>query len=322
MKADEEGAVDDLVANEDAIEYERVVVLNPVSGNANHREQVQRLATEYDCTVLETQGEGDAREFARHAAENGAAVVAAAGGDGTIHEVVRGLDDADALDAVTFAVIPAGTGNNFAGNVGVTGIEHAFEVLDAGERRRIDLGTTNGRPFVNSCVGGLTADASHQTDPEQKARLGVLAYVVNTLRLMTDYEGLPLTIAASDEGDVTWSGDAVFVLVGNGRRFPAKGRTQANMEDGLLDVTVIEKTPTANLLQEATMRRLFGSETENVTHLKTPALEIAVEQDSPVEFSLDGEKGEWDGLTLGVRPRTMELCVGEEYERYPENSGE
>ncbi|WP_303645368.1 diacylglycerol kinase family protein, partial [Haladaptatus sp. W1] len=101
MKADEEGAVDDLVANEDAIEYERVVVLNPVSGNANHREQVQRLATQYDCTVLETQGEGDAREFASHAAENGAAVVAAAGGDGTIHEVVRGLDDADALDAVT-----------------------------------------------------------------------------------------------------------------------------------------------------------------------------------------------------------------------------
>jgi diacylglycerol kinase (ATP) len=318
MKADEEGTTDDLVANGEAIEYECVVVLNPISGDASHREQVHRLAAEYDCTVLETQSEGDASEFARHAAENGASVVAAAGGDGTIHEVVRGLDDADALDAVTFAVVPTGTGNNFAGNIGVTGVEHAFEVLDAGERRRIDLGTANGRPFVNSCVGGLTADASHETDPDQKERLGVLAYVVNTLQLMTDYEGLPLTIAASDDGEVSWSGDAVFVLVGNGRRFPAKGRTQANMEDGLLDVTIIEHMPTANLLQEATMQRLFGSDTENVTHLQTPTLEIQVEQDSSVEFSLDGEMGEWDELTLGVRPRTMKLAVGEEYERYPD----
>ncbi|WP_423744019.1 YegS/Rv2252/BmrU family lipid kinase (plasmid) [Haladaptatus sp. SPP-AMP-3] len=318
MNPAEEGAVDDLVANEDAIEYERVVVLNPVSGDANHRERVNALAAEYDCTVLETQAAGDAREFARHVAERGVSLVAGAGGDGTIHEVVRGVDDADALDDVTVGVVPTGTGNNFAGNVGVTGTEHAFEVLDSGERRRIDLGTANGRPFVNSCVGGVTADASHETNPEQKERLGVLAYVVNTLRLMTDYEGLPLTIEASDEGDVSWSGDAVFVLVGNGRRFPAKGRTQANMENGLLDVTIIEHVPTANLLQEATMRRLFGSDTENVTHLKTPTLEIRVEQDSPVEFSLDGEMGEWDGLTLGVRPHTMELCVGDEYERYPE----
>ncbi len=317
MKADEE-AVDDLAATEDAVEYERVVILNPISGDANHREQVRNLAVEHDYTVLETQEEGDAVEFARKAAENGASLVAAAGGDGTLHEVVRGLDDADALDSVTFGVVPAGTGNNFAGNIGVKSISHAFDVLDAGERRRIDLGTANDRPFINSFVGGLTADASHETDPEQKERLGVLAYVVNTLQLMRDYEGLPLSIEALDDGDVSWSGDAVFVLVGNGRRFPTEGRTQANMEDGLLDVTIIEQMPTANLLQEATMQRIFGSETENVTHLRTPTLKIDVEGDSPVEFSLDGEMGEWDGLTLGVRPDAMELAVGAEYERYPE----
>lgn len=318
MKADEDGAVDDLAASEDAIEYERVVILNPISGDANHREQVRNLAAERDYTVLETQGEGDAIEFAEDAAENGASLVAAAGGDGTIHEVVHGLDAAEALDSVTFGVVPAGTGNNFAGNIGIRSIRHAFDVLDSGERREIDLGTANGRAFVNSCVGGLTADASNETDPEQKERLGVLAYVVNTLQLMTDYEGLPLSIAASDEGDVSWSGDAVFVLVGNGRRFPAKGRTQANMEDGLLDVTIIERTPTANLLQEATMQRLFGGETENVTHLRTPTLEIEIEQDSPVEFSLDGEMGEWDELTLGVRPTAMELPVGADYQRNPD----
>ncbi len=316
MDADEAGIAGDLAATDD-IEYERVVVLNPVSGDANHIEKVRNLAEEHDFTVLETREEGDAIDFAEQAAENDASMVAAAGGDGTINEVVRGLVSADALDSVTFGVVPTGTGNNFAGNIGVTSIGQAFDVLERGERRRIDLGTADGREFVNSCVGGLTADASSETDSEQKERLGVLAYVVNTLRLMTDFDGVPLSVQASTEGDVTWSGDAVFVLVGNGRRFPAKGRTQANMEDGLLNVTIIEDMPTTNLVGEATIHRLFGEETEHVTHLKTPTLDIRIERDDPVQFSLDGEMGEWRELTLSVIPRAMEICVGSEYEPVP-----
>ncbi|WP_458187449.1 diacylglycerol/lipid kinase family protein [Haladaptatus sp. NG-WS-4] len=317
MNADEAGLSGDLAATDD-IEYDRVVVSNPVSGNEDNAEQVRNLAGDHDFTVLESREEGHAIELARHAAESGVSTVAAAGGDGTINEVVRGLVAADALDSVTFGVVPTGTGNNFAGNVGVTGIEQAFELLETGERRRIDLGTTNERIFVNSCVAGLTADASSETDSEQKERFGVLAYVVNTLRLMTDFEGVPLTVEASTEGEVSWSGEAVFVLVGNGRRFPVKGRTQANMEDGRLDVTIIEQMPTTNLVGEATIHRLFGEETEHVTRLQTPTLDVRVERDDPVEFSLDGEMGEWTDQTLGVMPRALELCVGPDYEPLPD----
>ncbi|WP_458209663.1 diacylglycerol/lipid kinase family protein [Haladaptatus sp. NG-SE-30] len=316
MDADEAGVSGDLAATDD-IEYERVVVLNPVSGNGDHAQRVRTLAAEHDFTVLESREEGHAIDLARHAAESGVSTVAAAGGDGTINEVVRGLVDADALDAVTFGVVPTGTGNNFAGNVGVTGIEQAFEVLENGERRRIDLGTTNEQVFINSCVGGLTADASSETDSEQKERLGVFAYVVNTLRLMADFEGLPLSIEASTEGEVSWSGEAIFILVGNGRRFPAEGRTQANMEDGLLDVTIIEQMPATNLVGEAAVRRLFGTETENVTSLQTPTLDVEVERDDPVQFSLDGEMAGWEEQTLGVWPRALELCVGSDYEPRP-----
>ncbi|WP_227374573.1 diacylglycerol/lipid kinase family protein [Haladaptatus halobius] len=317
MDADEAGIAGDLAASDD-IEYDRVVVMNPTSGDGSHREQVRNLAIEHDFTVLESREEGHVIDLARHAAESDVSMVAAAGGDGTINEVVRGLVAADALDAVTFGVIPTGTGNNFAGNVGVTSVEQAFEVLENGERRRIDLGTTDGRVFVNSCVGGLTADASGETDSEQKKRLGMLAYVVNTLRLMTDFEGVPLSVKASTEGEVSWSGEAVFVLVGNGRQFPVNGRTQANMEDGLLDVTIIEQMPTTNLVGEAAVQRLFGQETEHVTRLQTPTLDIDVERDDPMQFSLDGEMGEWMELSLGVIPRALELCAGPEYEPRPD----
>jgi YegS/Rv2252/BmrU family lipid kinase len=320
MEVDEEeaGTAGDLAVADEDVDYERVVVFNPVSGDDDHRDEVRSLAADYDCTVLETKEEGDGIAFAKQAVDGGASLVAAAGGDGTINEVVRGLDEADALDSVTFAVVPTGTGNNFAGNIGVTSIEQSFEVLDAGERRRIDLGTANDRVFINSCVGGITADASGDTDSEQKARLGIFAYVVNTIQVMTDYEGLPLTIETSRDGEVSWSGDAAFVLVGNGRRFPVKGKEQANMEDGLLDVTIIEQMPAPGLVGEATIQRLFGRDSERVTRLKAPTIDIDIHDDEPVGFSLDGEMDEWDHLTLGVEPTVLELCVGPGYDPLPE----
>jgi diacylglycerol kinase family enzyme len=111
----------------------------------------------------------------------------AAGGDGTVNEVVRGVVRATALDRVTVGIVLGGTGNDFAGNVGITGIEQAFEVLDRGERRRVDFGVDDDRPFRNSCCG-LTAEASAETDPGQKERFGTVAYVLNTLRTLSEFD--------------------------------------------------------------------------------------------------------------------------------------
>lgn len=297
---------------------DRAVILNPKSGSGQHGETVRDLAADRGFAVLETQAAGDAIDLAERAAADGVDLLAAAGGDGTVNEVVRGLDAADALDRVTLGVVPGGTGNNFADNVGVRDIEHAFEVLDGGERRRVDVGTADGRPFVNSCVGGLTADASASTSAELKERFGVLAYVISTLRAVTEFDAPPLAVTASADEETTWSGEAVFVLVGNGRRFPARGRTQADMEDGRLNVTIIEQMPPTDLLEETTVYRLFGREMSHVTHLTTPELHITVDGGEPVDFSLDGEVASRRTLSLGVRPRTLELCVGGDYEPDPE----
>ncbi|WP_115865163.1 diacylglycerol/lipid kinase family protein [Halorussus litoreus] len=298
---------------------DRVLVLNPVSGDANHREQVRELADQNGFTVLETQGEGEAVRFARLAAASGADLVAAAGGDGTLNGVARGLDAADALGEVTFAVVPCGTGNNFAGNVGVESITHAFEVIERGERRRIDVATADGRLFLNSCVAGVTADASASTTPEMKERFGVLAYVVGGLRSVTSFDGLPLSVeAVGPDCEETWSGEAVTVLVGNARRFPVEGHTQANVEDGLLDVTIVERMPSAELVEEAAIQRLFGEETEHVTRLLSSELRVDVRRDEPAEFSFDGEMGSYESVRMTTRTRELELPVGEKYEPTPE----
>ena len=293
----------------------RVLVLNPVSGSADHAERVRELATDHDFAVRETHEGGDAIDFGREAAD--ADLVAAAGGDGTIHEVVRGLYEADALDSTTVGVVPAGTGNNFAGNIGVEGIEEAFSVLETGETRQVDLGIANGRPFVNSAIAGLTADASSETTAEMKDSFGVLAYVVNTVRTAADFEGLSLDVeTATDEQ--SWRGEAAFVLVGNGRRFPVEGQTQAHMEDGRFEVTIIEDRPTGKLVGEATLRRLLGTDTSNITRLETSGLSISIRNGEPGTFSLDGEMLSARDLEIETERGGLSLRVGEGYEIDPQ----
>lgn len=326
----------------DAAEGETVVVLNPASGGTNE-DRVRDLAAARGYRVVETEGPGDGERLAREAAGSASTVVAA-GGDGTVHEVVNGLAAGGALDAVTVGVVPTGTGNNFAGNVGVTGVEHAFEVLETGDVREIDLGTFEGEPadgpaagvFVNSCIGGLTAEASRETTADMKRRLGVVAYVVETLRRMAEFDPLPLTVetrrddgtadeaggVAADgdarDGPTAWSGEAAFVLVGNGRRFPVRGRTQGHVEDGLLEVTIIGEMPAREVVEEAALQRLFGRDTEHVTRLRSPVVDVSVRGGESASFSLDGEMGDYADVSLGVRERSLRLRVGEGYRPDPD----
>jgi YegS/Rv2252/BmrU family lipid kinase len=298
----------------------RVLILNPASGDGGSADAIRDRAAIRGYELRETETAGDAVAFAREATEAGASVVAAAGGDGTLNEVVRGVDRAGALDLVTVGVVPAGTGNNFAENVGITTIDDGFDVLDHGERRRIDLGGADGRVFVNSCVGGLTADASGETSTEMKSKFGVLAYVITTLRSAATFDGLRLTVDVREGGSRTsaWTGDAIVVLIGNGRRFTSRGSRQANMEDGLLDVTIIGDVPTRDLVGDAVVERLLGGKASNVTRLRAPALEVESLDPDPINFSLDGEMLRAESLSLDVRPGALRFAVGDGYEPDPE----
>ncbi len=294
-----------------------VVVANPTSGDSDHTEAIRDLADRYGFEVAFTEEAGDGISLAREAAEDGATRIGACGGDGTINEVVRGIDAAGALDSTTLGVIPAGTGNNFAGNVGVEGIEHGFDLLAEGETRRIDLGTAGDELFVNSCVCGLTANASRETSAGLKRRFGVMAYVLKTLDQMRDFESIPLHVHAED-GEVLWDGDAMFVLVGNARRFPAGGSEQANVEDGLFEVTIIEDVSTGQLVRETASRRLLGGEVSSIHRLTAPSLTVDVRRDEPVAFSFDGEMASFTHLPCRVRPAALSVRVGDGYQPVPD----
>ncbi|SFB70843.1 lipid kinase, YegS/Rv2252/BmrU family [Halobiforma haloterrestris] len=301
---------------------DRVLVLNPISGSGDHVDDVIDLAADHGLEIRRTEEAGDAKRFAREAAGE-ASLVAAAGGDGTINEVVNGVASAGELETTTVAAVPAGTGNNFASNVGIEGIEHAFGVLEDGRRRKIDLGLANERAFVNSCVGGVTAEASSETSAESKAELGVLAYVKETLDAVGSFDSLPLRVKTADgpsaEPSRTWEGEALFVLVGNCRRFTGARTAQADVEDGRFEVTIVEDASTVDLLGDAALEGLFDRDGDRIVRRRTSSLAIESREGS-VEYSLDGEMLETERLRLETEPDTLEIAVGDEYEPNPDSN--
>jgi diacylglycerol kinase (ATP) len=298
---------------------ETVLVLNPKSGSADHAETVRNHAAIKGYTVMPTQREHHAIEIAQRAADSGATEIVAVGGDGTLNEVVKGIRAAGALPDVTVGVIPAGTGNDFATNIGITDIEHGFDVLESGERRALDLGMAGDDPFVNSCIAGITAEASHETSAELKSQIGVMAYVMTTLRLATEFTGIELSASLVDgsESHTVWEGSATVVLVGNGRRFSMSGTEQANIEDGLLDVTIIKDAASLDLAVERLTERLLKNEGENVERFLASSMELCVESDVGAAFSLDGEIVESDSVSLSTQHKALNMYVGEDYEPNP-----
>ena len=302
---------------------ETVIILNPKSGSGNHVNAVTDRAQVLGYDVEQTEEGGDGVALAREAAAAGADRIVAAGGDGTVNEVVRGIDEAEALDRVTLGILPVGTGNNFAGQLGITDLDTAFTVIEEGERRRIDLGEADGHAFVNSCIAGLTSNSSSRTDPGMKDRLGVVAYVVTTLQSMVEFDAMHLTVETEEGGEggehsSAWRGEALAVLIGNGRRFVAGGDTQAHMEDGLFEVMIVEDTSTLDLMSEALTDQLLDGEDDAVVRTRTPSLRIDVHDPQSRQFSLDGEIIERDHLAIDVRPSTLSVAVGDGYQRNPD----
>lgn len=327
---------------------DRWLILNPVSGEGNHADRVCRLAAERGLRVLETDAEGDAARFARDAVEKNVHELAVCGGDGTLKEVLAGLtaadvfrphdesngsegttaatdgaprdaigSDASGFDAPVLSVIPAGTANIFATDMGITGIEEGFSVFDDGEERRLDLGFADGDPFMKSCIAGLTANASSATSDDLKERFGSLAFVLTGVKRAAEFDPLTVEIEAhGDDGGWSWSGEVLCLVVGNARRYAGE-IGQANVEDGLLDVTLVEEMPPQDVVTEAVARQLLGRETENVTRLKARNIEIKAAENESISFSLDGEIADHDRLEVTLCQRAVPVRVGPTYDPDP-----
>ncbi|MFB6118161.1 diacylglycerol/lipid kinase family protein [Halosegnis sp.] len=293
----------------------RRAVLNPASGTGDHADYVTRLLEARGFAVDRTEEAGDAVRLGREAGEAGVSELAVCGGDGTVNEVLRGLATVDRLGETTVGVVPCGTANILAGTLGIETIRQGVEVADSGPVREVDVGVADGEPFVVSCIAGFPADASLAASGELKEQYGTLAFVITGVQQAVGFEGIEIQLdAEAADGTKTWRGEATCVLVGNARKFIEEGG-QADMEDGLFDVAIVDHMPAGNLVAEAIGHRVLGQETEGVTHIR--ASELTVSGPEPITFSRDGELATHESLHLSCRPRTLSLRVGPDYEPDP-----
>jgi len=254
--------------------------------------------------VLPTFERGDATSLARGAATRGADVVAAAGGDGTLNEVVNGLDGFD----TPLGVVPLGTANDFAKQVGIPAdTDHAMDVILQRKPVRVDTATMNGRRYINVSTGGVGAEATAETPPEVKEQLGPVAYAISGVRKFAELESIRVRVSGPG---FAFDGEMLLFAVGITRA--TGGGTlvtpRASATDGLLDVCVVE----------AMSRRDFAGmalKLKRGDHLGEPGVHYAqlpwltIDAVADIAVNVDGEQAEARSMEYRARRRDLWVHV-------------
>ena len=246
---------------------------------------------------------GDGALLAAEAADRGVDAVVALGGDGTVNEVLNGLDGKD----VPLGIIPVGTANDFARQVGIPmDTDHAMDAILRRKPRRIDTGELNGRRFLNVSTGGVGAEATAETPADAKEQLGPLAYAITGMRKLRDLA--PRRARFTGPG-FTYDGEFMIFAVGNARI--TGGGTAitplASVTDGLLDLCIIEGVEKRGEFMSLALavRRGEHLDDERVRYVQLP--KITIESDEPISVNLDGEPQE--SRILRYRARPLDLLI-------------
>ena len=291
------------------------VIFNPTAkGNkARHfRHHLDEFAAE--CALKQTASAGDARKLATQAIEEGFENIVAAGGDGTLNEVVNGIADApNGFVRARLGVLPLGTVNVFAREVRIPlKLERAWETIRAGRETLIDLGVVdyheNGAPvrrhFAQLAGAGLDARAIELVDWRLKKKVGPLAYVFAGLQaLMEAQKKISVTNGKS-------SGAGELVLIGNGSLYGGEFRIfpPADMRDGLLEACVFSRVNLMTLFRIAP-RLLFRGTLPHAATEKFQSTSLTLTSTEKVPFEVDGEFGGYLPATFSMRRMQLRVIV-------------
>ena len=265
----------------------------------------RQRAIGHTIEVRVTLEKGDARRFVAEAGE--VDLLIAAGGDGTLNEVVHGLMDLSEVARPVLGVVPLGTANDFATGCGIPhDPEQALALCMEGKEVPVDVGKANEHWFLNAASIGFGAEITATTPPELKRVLGPAAYAVMGAILAMNvhhYRGR-LTLP-----DREIAGSGPVAIVGNGRQ--AGGGVQvtprACIDDGLLDVLAVREIPALALLTAARELQELSPDGEYISYWQTPWAEVCTEE--PIPVNLDGEPVRFSSVRYEAVPAAIRLIV-------------
>jgi len=296
-----------------------VFVVNPASANGSTRRrwpEIAHRAAELGLAgeTLLSERRGHAAELARRAAEEGARLVVAVGGDGTVNEVVNGLLAA-AAEPPELAVIARGTGTDFVRHFRIpTRLEGAVEVALSGTVRAIDAGRITYRAwsgedvsayFANSASAGMSGAVAQRANSSSKALGGKASFLYATLAVFARWHASEMEVEVDDERRSGLMYDAIVAncrYLGGGMAMTP----DAVPDDGLLDVLLIGDITRRDLA--LTLPKVYRG-----THLPHPKAEalrgrrVVVRAETPLPVELDGEQPGTTPAFFEVVPAALRL---------------
>ena len=261
-----------------------------------------------------TQKAGDAVRFAADTSPEDYDLIIAAGGDGTVNEVVNGMMQSHS--PLPFCILPSGTVNDFAGYLNLPSDPFSFALMiKEFHTRKVDIGRAGNRYFLNVAAGGLLTDIAYKVPSDTKTALGRFAYLLEGAKDLPAnmYKSLPIRM---ETGSTVQYDEHAFLFfaanttsVGGFRRITP----QANPFDGKLDVLVISKLDFGNAFS-LIGQLLTGDHIRNdkVTYFQTEHLQVTTDPSTIIRTDLDGEEGDVLPIDIQCIPGALTLLVPKE----------
>src|SRR5437016_4225927 len=281
-----------------------LIILNPAApSEAGHRKRAHVEPLARDCVVCATTRTGEAELMARRGVKEGFEKIVAAGGDGTINEVVNGLAGSNAA----LGLLPIGTMNVFATELGLPAhdLQLCWNIIEGENTRLVDLPSANGKCFVQLAGVGLDAQVVKETSLASKRSFGPLSYLISAAQIAARQP--PKLYIESESESV---GEGSFVLIGNGRLYggPFPFFKRAIIDDGLFDVVVFKRLGYLEIIKYL-QDVIFSSEIRapEIEYFQTRRLRITSEQDVPLE--LDGELAGNCPVEFQIQQKALRVLV-------------
>lgn len=289
------------------------LIFNPVSGQGNPDQDLalirKILEPQVQLNVILTNEDEDPVDQATAAIAQGADLIIASGGDGTVSAVASSVIETD----IPLGVIPRGTANAFASALGIPAdLRGACETILAGTTRVVDAACCNGKPFILLAGIGFEAEMVDRANRELKNRLGVLAYLFAGVQQFQEQTAFQAVIDIDGELTEVQTGTITVANAAPATSVLAQGFGQVIVDDGLLDVTIA--TLKTRLQGLNALTSLFASalvntptQREDIIRLRTQKVKITTEPAQKVV--IDGEIVNVESTEFECLPRALTVLA-------------
>jgi diacylglycerol kinase (ATP) len=298
-------------------EKDLLLIINPKAGTMQASKRLSEILQVFSdegylTRVHMTSGSGDARDFAERYAHE-VSVIACAGGDGTLNEVIEGVVASGADCAIGY--IPAGSTNDFAAGVGLPkSVIEAARVIATGVPADFDAGSFNGKLFSYVASFGAFTSTSYSVPQNMKNIMGHAAYMLQGAKDITNIKkiAMDITIDEGTENETHFNGDYLFVAACNSTSIAGVlklDRYGVDMNDDLLELLLFEAPE--NIVELSDMVRALLDGTLIAKRIRIMTVHSAkITMDGNINWTLDGEYAEGcDEITIDAVHSAYKLIV-------------